>query len=35
MQMPRMIAAWSDLGVVGVWDIEKHLKRLDDPGAAG
>ncbi|CDJ70365.1 Wd repeat protein, putative [Eimeria necatrix] len=34
-RMPRLVAAWSDLGVVGVWDIEKHLKRLDEPGAAG
>lgn len=33
--MPRLVAAWSDLGVVGVWDIEHHLKRLDEPGAAG
>ncbi|OEH73935.1 wd g-beta repeat-containing protein [Cyclospora cayetanensis] len=34
-RMPRLTAAWSDMGVVGVWDIDKHLKRLDEPGAAG
>ncbi|KAL8434578.1 hypothetical protein Efla_000094 [Eimeria flavescens] len=33
--MPRLVAAWSERGVVGVWDIEEHLKRLDDPGAPG
>ncbi|KAL8442924.1 hypothetical protein Emed_007068 [Eimeria media] len=33
--MPRLVAAWSERGVVGVWDIDEHLKRLDDPGAAG
>ena len=33
--MPRLVAAWSDFGVVGVWDIDQHLKRLDEPGAAG
>ncbi|KAL8269364.1 hypothetical protein Esti_006699 [Eimeria stiedai] len=33
--MPRLVAAWSERGVVGIWDIDAHLKRLDDPGAAG
>ncbi|EPT26053.1 WD domain, G-beta repeat-containing protein [Toxoplasma gondii ME49] len=34
-QMNRLVATWSDLGEVNVWDIDKQVKRLDDPGAAG
>ncbi|PFH34164.1 WD domain, G-beta repeat-containing protein [Besnoitia besnoiti] len=34
-QMNRLVATWSDLGEVNVWDIDKQIKRLDDPGAAG
>ena len=31
----RLVATWSERGVVSIWDVSRHMLLLDSPSAVG